>query len=67
MIPPLMREVGAISRTLKDRTGAIFGVACKDGQFAVSETRKDGARWVTRYLTSWQSYRECAEAMKAML
>lgn len=67
MIPPLMREVGEISRALKDRTGYIVGVACRGGMFAVSDTRKEGRRNVTRYLTPWQSYRECAEAMRAML
>lgn len=62
-----MREVGEISRTLKERSGSMVGVVCRDGMFSVSETRKEGRKLVTRYLTPWQSYRECADAMRAML
>jgi hypothetical protein len=57
------RELTAALRTLR---GTTVGVACKAGQFAVTETVKVGRTFKTTHLTGWQSYSECLAEMRRL-
>ena len=62
----VIAEVRALTDTLRQKRGTLVGVACAKGQFAVTETRKEGRKSITTYLTGWQAHYQCVDTMREM-
>lgn len=59
-------EARAITAAIKAKTGALVGIAVKQGRFAVTRTTREGGKSTTDTLTGWQSHAECLAFMRQM-
>lgn len=59
-------DVQAIKAAIKAKTGAMIGVAVKQGAFTVTRTTKVGRSWKTEALSAPQSHAECMDFIRAM-
>lgn len=66
-VAALFAESRRLASLLKTINGGIYGVACAQGQFAVTVTRKVGRRSATSRITEMQSYGECLADMRQMV
>lgn len=62
----VIAEVRSLKDTLRQKRGTLVGIECKQGQFAVTETRKEGRKSVTTYLTGWQAHYQCVDEMRRL-
>jgi len=62
----VIAEVRALKDILRQSRGTLVGIECKQGQFAVTETRKEGRKSITTYLTGWQAHYQCVDVMREM-
>lgn len=65
--PNPINEARALTATLRAQRGTLIGIACKQGLFAVTETRKEGRKSITVHLTGWQPHAECVAHMRGMV
>ena len=59
-------DVQAITAAIKASTGAMVGVAVKQGLFTVTRTAKTGGKWKTEALSAPQSHAECMDFIRSM-
>lgn len=52
-------EQRELTKAARAATGAMVGIAVKQGFFAVTITRKENRKFTTEHLTPWQSHAEC--------
>lgn len=62
----ILFDVRTLTAALREQRGTLVGIACKAGNFSVTETRKEGRKSVTEHLTGWQSHAECVDHLRAM-
>lgn len=65
--PNPINEARALTATIREQRGTLVGIACKQGLFSVTETRKEGRKSITVHLTGWQSHPECVAYMRCMV
>jgi len=57
-------ECRALTQAIRQNRGTLVGIACRQGQFSVTETRTVGRKSATEHLTGWQSHAECVDYMR---
>lgn len=65
--PNPFNEARNLTAALRAQRGTLVAIACKQGLFAVTETRKEGRKSITERLTPLQSHGECLAYMRSMV